>query len=467
MINSSHPPEEQHKDTENRLLPEEILDEVSRLAKELEEGFPLDVYPDEIQNIIKDAEQYLSLPADFLAASILAATATAIGNTFTAKLYPAPFKPLASVFLCLIGEPGIGKTHPLSFALKPLKDKDDFFYSHYEDEMKEHRAWERLSPKEKRLTTEPAIPSLKKFILNDATPEAVIRDHRDNPRGLTIHVDELSGWVSNFQRYSKGADVELYLSMWSGQPITVSRKTSEPIRVPQPCITVVGTSQPKRVAEFMHGFEENGMLQRFLFAIPRGLKKAKWGKIKPPTDIQNDWSQILMRLASENIALNHTGNPLPKLLDWSDEAQVAILSWQHSTADRMNESLDEVKERFAKLETYLPRFALILHLLRQATLKEPLTSPIPEAAVQGAIRLVNYFDREAAKVLHLIRGKHDREKMNQMQRDFFEALPHEFTTSVGIQVAAGFKIPTRTAEYWLQNSSWFEKVQHGQYKKRF
>ena len=54
MINSSHPPEEQHKDTENELLPEEIHNEISRLSKELEEGFPLDDYPDAVQNIIKD-----------------------------------------------------------------------------------------------------------------------------------------------------------------------------------------------------------------------------------------------------------------------------------------------------------------------------------------------------------------------------------------------------------------------------
>ena len=169
MDKSSYPPEEQFKGNENKLSPHELRDEVSRLADEKSEGFPLEVYPHEVQEIIRDAESFLQFPTDFTAASILVATAAAIGNTYSAKTYPAPFKPLASFFLCLVGSPGIGKTHPLSFALRPLKAKDDEFYLQYEEQMRRRKTWERLNKKEREQTSEPSIPTLKKFVLNDAT----------------------------------------------------------------------------------------------------------------------------------------------------------------------------------------------------------------------------------------------------------------------------------------------------------
>ncbi len=93
---------------------------------------------------------------------------------------------------------------------------------------------------------------------------------RDNPKGLLVAVDELSGWLGGFDKYTsaKGSDVGYWLSMFSGNPTSIDRVTNGGvlyIRSAAACVT--GGIQPKILAEMLGPKNvENGLAARFLMA---------------------------------------------------------------------------------------------------------------------------------------------------------------------------------------------------------
>jgi hypothetical protein len=450
----------------SELRADDLRDEVKRLQDEVNTGFPFEVLPDRVQAIIQDAKKFKRYPSDFTASAIIAATATAIGNTFTTEEQPAGFRAVSSVYLCLVGEPGTGKSHPLSFAFNPLQKKDSERFLSWKKDKAERERWERLSKTEKEQQTEPPQPVLKQFILDDTTPEAVLQAHSFNPRGIAIKHDELAGFFKNFERYNKGSEEEMWLSFFSGTPRTVTRKTSDPIRLLKPCITVAGTTQPNVLTSLMQGRKQNGMFQRFLFVYPEGLQMPKWQRERPSTNIDEDWSAILQKLTELPQAVDSFGEPTPFEMPWSNEAADLLLQWQHRFADAGNESDSDTKERFAKLMTYLPRFALVLQLLKYAA-QGATKDEVQADSLEGAIQLVNYFNGQAERVSNLIARKDAFRQMKDNEQQLFDTLPEQFTTSEALEAGQALQIPARTVEYWLKEKPYFKRLSQGKYLKQF
>src|SRR5699024_4916036 len=91
---------------------------------------------------------------------------------------------------------------------------------------------------------QPTEPAWQQSLVSDFTPEALTDVHKFNKRGVGVYADELASWFKNFNRYNKGSEEQFWLSVWSGAPIRINRKTSEPIYIQKPFISVVGTIQP-------------------------------------------------------------------------------------------------------------------------------------------------------------------------------------------------------------------------------
>ncbi len=85
------------------------------------------------------------------------------------------------------------------------------------------------------------------------------------------------GHVQLRQPLRNGQLIEQLLTAWSGGALDVTRVSSTiPIHIEQPCINIVGTTQTKRVHELLtKGFEDNGLLDRFLFVLPKSWKNVE------------------------------------------------------------------------------------------------------------------------------------------------------------------------------------------------
>ena len=437
-------------------------------AKEKQKNpFPVEVFPLPIQQIIKSTNENLNFPIDFIGASLLYAASVAIGNTHKVEVKKGWLES-SVLYLAIVARAGTNKSHPLSFALNPIVEQDKRTYSQYEQQRQDFEKAVSLSKKERNQQSidEPIKPIWKKFLLSDFTPEALAEVHKFNKRGIGVYVDELAGWFKNFNRYNKGSEMEFWLSVWSGKPINIDRKTGEPVFIPLPFISVGGTIQNGVLNELAkENRTQNGFIDRILFVIPDNIQKEYWSETDLSPVISDNWQNIMSRLLDLSIINDNTNNPQPEILKFSSEAKQILFKWQKVNTDQSNDIENEaVSGIYSKLEMYAVRLALILEMMNYAC-DQGNKKEISVNAIQGALRLIEYFRNSALKVHSIIMndtplGKHSLDKQS-----LYKALDHSFTTEIGLRVAEKLGIPERTFKRFLKDGSLFENISRGKYKK--
>jgi hypothetical protein len=246
---------------------------------------------------------------------------------------------------------------------------------------------------------DPIKPIWQKFLLSDFTPEALAEVHKFNKRGIGVYVDELAGWFKNFNRYSKGSEMEFWLSQWSGKPINIDRKTGEPVFIPLPFISVAGTIQKGILNELAkESRTQNGFIDRILFVIPDNVQKEYWSEADLPPVVSENWENIISNLLNLSVTSDDTLNPSPEVLRFTPEAKKVLFEWQRENTDQSNEAESEALSGiFSKMDMIVLRLALILEMMRYAC-NESDKKAISIEAINGAIKLVEYFKISAVKV---------------------------------------------------------------------
>lgn len=429
--------------------------------------FPVEVFPMPIQQIISSTKQCLNFPADFTGASILFAASLSIGNTYRI-LVNKGWQENSVLFIANVGRPGTNKSHPLSFILQPIFDRQEKNYTEYEKKKKEFDKVFKLTKDERARQgyDEPVRPFWEKYTVTDYTPEALNEVHKHNKRGIGVYSDELAGWLKNFNRYHKGAEQEFWLSVWSNKPINIDRKTNEPIYIPYPFISVVGNIQPSILFELAKNSRaQNGFIDRLLFAFPEGLRKVYWSDEELDPTVAENWNLIISNLLVLPLSLNENLTPNPIILSFDQEASDKIKDWQKHNTNLCNSAEDESLEGiYSKLEVYAVRFSLILEMLMFACGKSDKQS-IGIEAVNGAIKLVEYFRATAAKVNSIISNYNPLDKLPANKQKLYELLPLSFTRDTGLKIAQSMGFAHATYDRFLADNRFFKKVKIGEYEK--
>jgi hypothetical protein len=280
-------------------------------------------------------------------------------------------------------------------------------------------------------------------------------------------VDELPSWFKNFNRYHKGNEQEFWNSAWSGKPINVDRKTGEPSFVPNPFISVAGTIQPVILHQIgKEGRMHNGFLDRILFAIPDKLEKARWNDEPIDPDILNAWKSIVTKLLDIPFEVDGNGSPRAEILPFSLDAWTILKEWQTKNTDLVNKSEDDLLAgMYSKLEIYVIRLSLILENLKWACGESDKLN-ISAESVGGAIQLIEYFRNNGEKVNSIISNYSPLDKLTHQRKTFYEALPDEFTTAEGQEIAQFHEIPIRSYKRFIADKQLFKHVKRGIYLKQ-
>lgn len=432
-------------------------------------AFPFEVFPEEIQNIILETNKCLQYPIDFIATSILFATSVAIGNSHKVELKKG-WQESAVLYIVIVSPTGSNKSHPLTFALNPLIQHDKATYQKFLFEIKEYEKLQRLTKKNKEVTDVPETskPFWKKFLVADFTLEALTDVHKNNLRGIGVYVDELAGWIKNFNRYNNGSEMEFWLSAWSGKPINIDRKSGNPIFINNPSISVCGTIQNDILPEFAKGGKtQNGFIDRILFVIPEDIRKEYWVNLELPDWVSDKWHDVLNKMITSDISKDESNNPIPKVLRLTNQAQEVIFKWQRVNTDEINSLINESSRGiFSKLEIYVIRLSLILEIIKHACTGAQAVH-ISEDSVQGAIKLIEYFKNSALRAQTFISKVNPYYNLSENFQKLHQLLPEEFNTSDGIKAAEKLSIKQRTFNEFLKNKDLFKKISHGIYRKMF
>ena len=431
--------------------------------------FPVDVFPLSIQQIIRETNTFLNFPIDFIGASMLYAASVAIGNTHKVEVKKGWLES-AVLYIAIVARAGTNKSHPLSFALQPISDKDKSTYRKYEQQRQEFEKANNISKKEREAQAmdEPVKPVWNKSLLSDFTPEALTEVHKHNKRGIGVYADELAGWFKNFNRYNSGSEMEFWLSAWSGKPINIDRKSGEPVFIPLPFISVCGTIQNAILNELAkESRTQNGFIDRILFVIPDNVNKSYWNETEINPSIIADWQCIISNLLNLEITNDETFNPVPEILKFAPEAKKILFDWQKKNTDQSNDvANDATSGIYAKLEMYAVRLALILEMMRFAC-GESDKSFISIEAIQGALRLVEYFKNAALKVNGILSNESPLDKFTIDKQRLYNNLPDTFTTEAGFSIADSLGIAERTFKRFLNEKELFNRITRGEYEKKF
>ena len=156
-----------------------------------ETGLPLDASPDKIQEIILNLARYENFNVEYTVSIILSAVATAVGNSCHIRI-KGEWKTCPSIYMMLVGRPGLGKTPPLGFIYKPINEYDDRLHEKYELECDEYEramsVGKHGNDGEGQLLKKPNFVTT---VIYDSTPEAMMNIHQHNQRGITLVVDEI------------------------------------------------------------------------------------------------------------------------------------------------------------------------------------------------------------------------------------------------------------------------------------
>lgn len=423
------------QNTEDTSITEEIFSPVfdDEIPK-TETGFPVEIFPEAIRDIIKDTSTNIGFPVDFISVDILSACSTAIGNSryvrFKRGLQSSP-----CLYLMKVASTGSFKSGPQKWAYAPLRERDEIAFKKFTAENRRYEADLKNDsiPTEEK-TKKPKYPSTLK---DDFTPEALTRSLAYNPRGLAIVSDEIKTLFNSFGRYNKGAEEQRFLTVWDNGPWNIDRKGDDPVSIPDAFVNIVGTVQPDAFKKLIKGFDQgNGMLERFLIVMPKGLKGHRISDTEISEDTTQGYQLIISRLFSLEMEQGSDGTQKPRQIPYTEEAKKLMFQYQHRSAEsRDSTESEQLKGIYAKMEIYVHRFALIIQMMRWACEDNgALDSQVDIESAKRAVTLADYFTEQKIAVNDLILNVDPVSLLTEYQKEAYLALGEEFTTDQGNRI---------------------------------
>lgn len=387
--------------------------------------FPIHVFPEFLQGYIKENAEKLNHTEDYLAGAILSAASTLIGTKMKLKV-KNKWEEKCNLFMIIAGRPGDGKTHAISSSFTPIEKKEREYFDRYKNELSAYRKDQKKDSDSENLEK----PKLRKRIIQDFTIEALMLVHSFNKVGLTIKMDEAMGFFKNIGRYNSSGELEQYLSLWSGQSVSVDRKTTESIRIDDTFVGLIGTIQSSILNQLTKDDKgSNGFLDRILWVYPESPRKQYWGEDDIDPEMNRNYDSLMEVLANWS---DGTGDA--HILTFEPRAKDYLIQWQNHNTDIQDALSDMEISINKKLEQYVLRFAIILEALEAAT-KGKRPDRVSESTVKGAILLYDYFKYTALKVRDVIdKVSSPLEGLSEMNRRFYLKM---FKSSVKGQIRKG------------------------------
>ena len=429
--------------------------------------FPVHVFPDRLQRIIRELHDSNGFPANYTAASMMAAISVAIGNSHRVEV-KRNWLESTILYIAIVGRPGACKSHPLAFAMQPLVNADWKNTLDYQKKYSEYQQAMAMSRKERvhaGFEQFPKEPKRLRYLVSDVTQEGLSAIHSHNPRGLCLWVDELSAWFKNFTRYNNGSEEQFRLSAFNGSTTMSDRKNSQnSIFIKRPFVSVIGTMQKRILSELAKGERSaNGFIDRILFVLLRHETSTRWSMKQPTFDVASEWQRILSRLMELQFTVDENNDILPIAIPFTEEAMIRLFQWQHELSDICDREPNEtIVGIYCKLQIYAIRFCLIIQMARWAC-NDAGKDMIDLISVERAISLAEYFKESAVRVQTILKEL----SLTAQQLAIVSALPQEFETGEGIAIAKANDMAERTFMEFLKNNlgKLFQKSSHGKYLK--
>lgn len=426
--------------------PGEVRAEIERLSHAADEwvnnspkektnqyrAFPVDALPRPLDGIVTRAAAAIGCDPSFIALPLFSALGAAVGNTRRLQVKGGWEVP-PIIWTAIVARSGSSKSAGIDIARRPVQERQSRAMKQYKLEREEYeRELEDYDRKLRQFQkdgkgarpTKPDEPIAERYWCDDVTVEAVAARLQDQPRGLLLIRDELSGWFGGFDRYAggRGGDAPRWLECFGGRNMLVDRKGGEPIFVDRASVCVTGSIQPEILKKNLtETNRQNGLAARMLFALPPRRVK-QWNDSEVSAADIAALKEVFDCLYQLNFTFDQDQNLAPVVLPMNSAARQMFISYYDEHNKEMLELSEDLSAAWSKLEETPARLALIIHFVRcaakDATLKDE--QAIDETSIQAGIELTQWFANEARRIYALL-GEDEGDRANRELIEWIEA----------------------------------------------
>ncbi len=252
-------------------------------------------------------------------------------------------------------------------------------------------------------------PVCRRYIVNDVTVEKVGELLNQNPDGLALLCDELSGWMGMMEQPEHVNARAFYLSAWSGKtPYTYDRIGRGSLFIDAACLSVFGALVPGTLERYLRvtfsGERADGFIQRFQLLVYPDLP-ANWEYVDRPIAYEacERALRVLERLGTLTAGDFHSVavEEEPPFVRFTPEAQ-SIWIAGHEWCMRLARAHDEhpvLRSHFSKYPKLLAALALVFHGLKLAD--GCAIEAVDKESIDRAWAWAQYLEAHARRIYQL------------------------------------------------------------------
>ena len=334
------------------------------------EPFPIDQLPAPLSAFVGETSQAIGCDSSMIVLPLLAALASAIGNSRVLRLNATWTEP-ASIWSMVISESGTRKSPALEAVLAPIREaqkeemrKHDNRLTYYRraELGKKRQRKEFFAGKSQETPRASRAPIARRFLASDVTLPALGRLLADNPRGIFVVRDELAAL---FHSLTDG-DTARWCEMFGATELLLDRGVGKSglIHVPRACVSVSGTTQPGIIARALtQNFHDSGLVARFLIAAPPRVRK-QWGGTGGQSCTQSNLMELFQGLYALTPDKGNRKEWTPREVTMNPKAESIWAKFYERHDELQSQSFGHLAAAYSKLEGYTARIALVIHCVR-------------------------------------------------------------------------------------------------------
>lgn len=252
----------------------------------------------------------------------------------------------------------------------------------------------------------PKKPKKRRYVTQDGTIEAITDIIKENPNGLLVSRDELSGWLKQMDRAGREGERAFYLEGWNGtNSFSVDRIGRGGTFLPRLTLGVIGNIQPSIVKEYVYEAvrdkKADGFLQRFQMVVYAEPIEQKLIDRAPNRTARDSFDEVINYAARDDEfagAVNDDFSEIP-FYRFNDEAQSVFNKWYLSNDKEAKEAFNEALEgHLNKYPKLFASLALVFHICDIAAGRSFDYSKIDRRNAERALAMVNALKSHAYRL---------------------------------------------------------------------
>jgi hypothetical protein len=390
--------------------------------------------PEAFRAWLVDAAERVQCPPEYCATAVMVAAGAMVGRQCAIRpKRQDDWVVVPNVWGLVIGPPSTMKSPAVSEALRFVRRIEAEAAEQYARACENREAREALAETRKNTVKKKMAAAIKagqetsllvdeftdaasssevkerRYSINDGTVEKVGELLIENPNGLLVNRDEMSGWFASLDRDGHENDRAFYLESWNGtHGYTTDRIARGTQHIPALCLSIFGGIQPGPLAQYQsaalrNGAGNDGLMQRFQMTVfpdpPRDWRNIdRW----PDSEARTRAFEVFKRLA--NLSTSVVGAAVEEgelpFLRFDDAGQDFSDTWRGDLMARLRAGDDHaaIEAHLTKYTKLMPALALICHL---ADIGQ---GPVGLASAQRAAAWCDLLEGHARRIYASVTG---------------------------------------------------------------